>query len=73
MNTRLKIWWDGDQKYFVGTVVDYDGSFHTVKYDDGELKKHDLLTPGVEQFIVAEQFAVETQHRGLRHAHTLVG
>ena len=52
LNVRVKLWWSDDAKYFAGTVVDFDGTFHDVKYDDGELKKHDLLTPGAEKFIL---------------------
>ena len=52
LDVRVKIWWSDDAKYFAGTVVDFDGMLHAVKYDDGDLKKHDLLTPGVEEFIL---------------------
>ena len=52
MNKRLKVWWDGDNKYFTGTVVEYKYPLPWIQYDDGDLKKHDLLTPGVETFLV---------------------
>jgi len=52
LNLRVQVWWSGDAKYFAGTVVEYDGTKHSVKYDDGDLVKHDLMTPGVESFMV---------------------
>ena len=52
LNVRVKVWWSDDAQHFSGTIVEYDGTHHTVKYDDGDLKKHDFLTPGVENFIL---------------------
>ena len=46
---RISVWWSGDQQYYFGVVESYD-KMHTVLYDDGERREHDLLTTGIEDF-----------------------
>ena len=41
---RLKIWWEGDQRWYSGVVAQFGivNSHHLLHYDDGEVKWHDL-------------------------------
>ena len=42
LGTRLWVWWDYDQKWYSGTVRDYNqvNDSHLIVYDDGE-QRHD--------------------------------
>ena len=41
---RLKVWWDGDRRWYSGRVVKVNEATRhcQVKYDDGERKSHPL-------------------------------
>ena len=47
---HVSVWWEGDDRYFQGKVVDYSGAWqmHLVKYDDGDQKWHYLVGPESE-------------------------
>ena len=41
---RLRMYWEGDKKWFSGTIVAHDvaNNIHTIKYDDGEQRGYQL-------------------------------
>ena len=46
IGTRVRVWWAGDDAWFSGTVISLAGKRgHHIRYDDGEMKYHDLSHP----------------------------
>jgi len=47
---HVRVWWAGDNVWYVGSIVSFDNvsTKHTVSYEDGDLRAHNLLEAGVE-------------------------
>ena len=41
-NTRVNIWWSGNNRWFVGTILRQVDGKHIIRYDDGEVKAHEM-------------------------------
>ena len=42
IGTRVEIYWPGDNKYYLGSVINIIGEMHIVQYDDKEVYAEDL-------------------------------
>jgi hypothetical protein len=57
INKRVKIWWDGNQRYFDADVLSYDPShgIHTIQYlEDGQVSKEIL---GLNRYHVQRKYS----------------
>jgi len=47
---HVRVWWAGDNVWYAGSIASFDNvsKKHTVSYEDGDLRAHNLLEAGVQ-------------------------